>query len=44
MQVVYSPEHEKHQPRSFIRRGTIAANPEVALRAARLLAARPGSI
>jgi acetoin utilization deacetylase AcuC-like enzyme len=39
MQIVYSPDHEKHQPKSFIRRGVIAANPEIALRATSLLAA-----
>jgi acetoin utilization deacetylase AcuC-like enzyme len=39
MQIVYSPEHERHQPTTFIRRGAVVANPEVAARAATLLAA-----
>ena len=39
MQIVYSPDHEKHQPRTFIRRGTAVPNPEVAARAATLLSA-----
>jgi hypothetical protein len=39
MDIVYSPEHEKHQPRTFIRRGAVVANPEVPARAATLLAA-----
>ncbi len=39
MQIVYSSDHEKHQPRSFIRRGTVVPNPEVAARAASLLSA-----
>jgi len=39
MQIVYSPAHEKHQPKTFIRRGAVVANPEVAARAATLLAA-----
>ncbi len=43
MQIVYSPTHEKHQPKTFIRRGTVVANPEVAARAATLLAAARGA-
>jgi acetoin utilization deacetylase AcuC-like enzyme len=39
MQIVYSRDHEKHQPRTFIRRGAVVANPEVAGRATTLLAA-----
>jgi acetoin utilization deacetylase AcuC-like enzyme len=39
MRIVYSPAHEKHQPRTFIRRGAVVANPEVAARATTLLAA-----
>ena len=39
MHIVYSPLQEKHQPRSFIKRGSVAPNPEVAARAAALLAA-----
>src|SRR3954452_15501753 len=39
MQIVYSPAHEKHQPRTFIRRGAVVANPEVAARATTLLQA-----
>jgi acetoin utilization deacetylase AcuC-like enzyme len=39
MDVVYSPAHARHQPRTFIRRGAVVANPEVAARAEALLAA-----
>jgi acetoin utilization deacetylase AcuC-like enzyme len=39
MDIVYSSDHEKHQPRTFIRRGAVVANPEVPARAATLLAA-----
>lgn len=39
MQIIYSPDHEKHQPNSFIRRGTLVPNPEVPARARTLLAA-----
>jgi acetoin utilization deacetylase AcuC-like enzyme len=39
MRIVYSPAHEKHQPRTFIRRGAVVANPEVAARATTLLQA-----
>ena len=39
MQIVYSAEHERHQPKTFIRRGAVIANPEVPARAATLLAA-----
>ena len=39
MQIVYSPAHEKHQPKTFIRRGAVVANPEMAARAATLLEA-----
>ena len=38
MEVVYSPEHARHQPRTFIRRGAVVANPEVPARAETLLA------
>lgn len=39
MQIVYSSDHEKHQPRTFIRRGAVVANPEIAARATTLLEA-----
>ena len=39
MDVVYSPAHQRHQPKTFIRRGAVVANPEVPARAAMLLAA-----
>jgi acetoin utilization deacetylase AcuC-like enzyme len=39
MQIVYSRDHEKHQPKTFIRRGAVVANPEVAARATTLLEA-----
>jgi acetoin utilization deacetylase AcuC-like enzyme len=39
VQIVYSAAHEKHQPKTFIRRGAATANPEVAARAATLLEA-----
>jgi len=39
MQIVYSPAHEKHAPKTFIRRGAVVANPEAPARAAALLAA-----
>jgi acetoin utilization deacetylase AcuC-like enzyme len=38
MDIVYSPEHARHQPSTFIRRGAVVANPEVAARAETLLA------
>src|SRR5260370_7124417 len=38
MEVVCSPEHARHQPRTFIRRGAVVANPEVPARAETLLA------
>src|SRR4029077_9201776 len=39
MQIVYSRDHERHQPKTFIRRGAVVANPEVAARATTLLEA-----
>jgi acetoin utilization deacetylase AcuC-like enzyme len=39
MQILYSPDHERHQPKTFLRRGVPMPNPEVAERARRLLAA-----
>jgi acetoin utilization deacetylase AcuC-like enzyme len=39
MRILYSPEHGRHQPRSYIRRGAVVANPEVAARATTLLEA-----
>src|SRR5215469_1206536 len=39
MQIVYSPLHAKHAPKSFIRRGVVTPNPEVPARAETLLAA-----
>jgi acetoin utilization deacetylase AcuC-like enzyme len=38
VKIVYSPAHTRHAPRSFIRRGVVAPNPEVPERAERLLA------
>ena len=42
MQIVYSPAHEKHAPKTFIRRGVVVPNPETPERAATLLAAVQG--
>jgi acetoin utilization deacetylase AcuC-like enzyme len=39
MQIVYSPAHERHAPKTFIRRGVVVPNPETPERAATLLAA-----
>ena len=36
MEVAYSPAHARHQPRTFIRRGAVVANPEVAAMARRI--------
>lgn len=43
MQIVFSPEHERHQPKNFLKRGVPTPNPEVAERARRLLAAVEGN-
>ena len=42
MQVIYSSAHERHAPEAFISAGHVRPNPEVAERAARLLAAVGG--